>query len=98
MRNTVRDPAPRSAREWMMARSRITRWLGITLLPVLLACYGPENGRVRGGRGADPGNHGRIIEMHGGAQIYFRTPCRTTLDECTGPIPVSGLPTTRARG
>lgn len=56
------------------------------------ACERPENERVRGGGpGADPGNRDLVVEIHEGALPYWETPCLTTLDKCTGPMPVSGL-------
>lgn len=58
----------------------------------LAACASPEAERVRGGDpGADPGNRDAIVEIHGGAEPYAGTPCMTSLPECTGPMPVSGL-------
>jgi hypothetical protein len=60
----------------------------------LLACTSPEATRTRGsGSGADTGNRGSVVEIHQGAQPYYKTPCVTTLDTCTGPLPASGIPT-----
>ena len=62
---------------------------------ILLAagCGSPEAARARGGgRGADPGNRGTVVEMHAGSLMYFETPCRTPKPECQGPRQVSGLP------
>lgn len=59
----------------------------------LAACTPPEAERVRGGgAGADPGNRVPIIELHAGAEPYYRTPCLTTVKPCTGPLPRFGLP------
>jgi hypothetical protein len=59
----------------------------------LVACGSPEVTRTRGsGPGADAGNRSPVVEMHRGAQPYFKTPCVTTLDTCTGPLPISGTP------
>lgn len=55
-------------------------------------CASPEADRVRGGGpGADRGNRDAVVEIHEGADQYAGTPCLTTLAECTGPMPVSGL-------
>ncbi len=57
----------------------------------LAACASPEAARVRGGDpGADPGNHGSIVEIHAGAEIYYKTPCRTAKVKCSGPVPDAG--------
>ena len=54
----------------------------------LIACSSPEAERSRGGGpGADVGNRGRVVHMHEGAEPYYSTPCVTTLDSCTGPLP-----------
>ena len=43
-------------------------WVTLALLAAVAACASPEAGRSRGGGpGADPGNHGRVVEVHGGA-------------------------------
>ena len=45
--------------------------LGVTLL----GCGSPEATRMRGGGpGADVGNRGRTVSMHGGSEPYFETP------------------------
>jgi hypothetical protein len=50
----------------------------------LIACSSPEAERTRGGGpGADIGNRGSVVEMHEGAEPYYKTPCVTTLDSCT---------------
>lgn len=68
---------------------------GVALAALVLgaaACGSPEAERVRGGGpGADLGNRDAVVEIHGGAVIYADTPCLTSLPECTGPEPVSGL-------
>ena len=75
-----------------MARSR--SFLGGTLALLaagLVACTSPEAERTRGGGpGADIGNRGSVVRMHGGAPPYYQTPCVTTLSICTGPLPVFG--------
>lgn len=61
------------------------------LVAGLAACPSPEAARVRGGGpGADPGNHDPVAEVHGGAKMYYRTPCRTVKVKCSGPMPVFG--------
>ncbi len=47
-----------------------------------------------GGPGADLGNHDRYAELHQGAKMYYRTPCRTVKVKCSGPMPVFGSPGT----
>jgi len=65
-------------------------WLTLTLAG-LAGCASPEAARVRGGGpGGDPGNHDRVTELHAGAKMYYRTPCRTVKVKCTGPMPESG--------
>lgn len=64
------------------------------LVALAAGCGSPEAERVRGGRaGADLGNRDAVVEIHDGAEPYAGTPCVTTLPECTGPLPVSGLST-----
>jgi hypothetical protein len=52
----------------------------LLLLAVALpagACASPEARRVRsGGPGADPGNHGAVVQLHEGADPYYGTPKR----------------------
>ena len=51
--------------------------LGVALLAVvgIVACNSPEATRMRGGGpGADVGNRGHVVEMHGGSEPYWRTP------------------------
>jgi hypothetical protein len=65
-------------------------WLALTLAGVA-ACASPEAKRVRGGGpGGDPGNHDRVVDLHGGAKMYYRTPCRTVKVKCSGPMPAFG--------
>ena len=65
----------------MMVRA----WVALVLLTAVAACASPEAGRGRGGGpGADPGNHGAVVEVHAGAKIYYRTPCRTVKVKCSG--------------
>jgi hypothetical protein len=41
----------------------------------LAACTSPEATRTRaGGAGADVGNRGGAVELHGGSQPYYATP------------------------
>jgi len=57
----------------------------LVLLAASTACASPEVGRGRGGGpGADPGNHATVVEVHGGAKMYYRTPCRTIKVKCSG--------------
>jgi hypothetical protein len=71
---------------------RLTLLVGLLALG-LTACNRPEAMRTRGGGpGADVGNRSPVVEMHQGAQPYFQTPCVTTLDTCTGPLPIFGIP------
>lgn len=54
-------------------------------------CSSPEAARTRGGGpGADPGNHGAVVQLHAGAKIYHKTPCRTPKVKCSGPLPNAG--------
>src|SRR5438132_13575616 len=67
------------------------RWWLVLTLAGLAGCASAEATRVRGGGpGADLGNHDRVAELHAGAKIYYRTPCRTVKVKCTGPLPVFG--------
>ena len=73
----------------MVARRRAAMLL--LLLIGVGACASPEAKRVRGGGpGCDPGNHDRDTKLHGGAAMYYRTPCRTEKVKCSGPLPVFG--------
>ena len=56
----------------------------------LAACASPEAGRARaGGPGADIGNRGRPAVFHGGAKMYYETPC-VMMVTCHGPAPAFG--------
>ncbi len=69
----------------MITRHRV--WLAL-LVAALAACASPEAARVRGGGpGGDPGNHDRVTQLHAGAKMYYRTPCRTVKVKCSGPLP-----------
>jgi hypothetical protein len=49
--------------------------LALALALLAAACTSPEATRRRaGGPGADVGNHGRTVELHGGAEPYAGTP------------------------
>jgi hypothetical protein len=62
----------------------------LTLLTAgLVACTSPEATRTRGGGpGADIGNRGPVVQMHEGADPYYKTPCLTFEDVCTEPLPM----------
>ncbi len=66
--------------------------LGIFVLTAFVsACASPEAARTRGGGpGADPGNHGAVVQLHAGAKMYHKTPCRTVNVKCSGPLPDAG--------
>ncbi len=65
--------------------------LGLAAGLALAACASPEAGRSRGGGpGADLGNRRAAVQVHGGARMYYRTPCRTVKVKCTGPSPAFG--------
>jgi hypothetical protein len=69
---------------------RYRLWLTLTLAG-LAGCASPEASRVRGGGpGADLGNHDAVTELHQGAKMYYRTPCRTVKVKCSGPMPAFG--------
>jgi hypothetical protein len=64
--------------------------LAMTAVLLLTACASPEAARTRGGGpGADVRNWGRPVELHAGAEPYYKTPCITEV-ECKGPLPVFG--------
>jgi hypothetical protein len=69
------------------------RWL-VPLLGagVVAACAtSPEAARARGGGpGADPGNHGSIVQIHAGNEIFYKTPCKTPKVKCSGPVQDAG--------
>lgn len=51
--------------------------LAVALATALAACTSPEATRQRaGGAGGDPGNRGDVVQMHEGADPYWRTPQR----------------------
>jgi hypothetical protein len=60
------------------------------VLAAVTACVSsPEAARARGGgAGADPGNHGSVVQVHAGNKIYYKTPCRTVKVKCSGPVQV----------
>jgi hypothetical protein len=65
-------------------------WLSVALAG-LAAWASPEGSPVRGGGpGADLGNHDAVTELHLGARMYYRTPCRTVKVKCSGPMPAFG--------
>ena len=74
---------------------RVSHGLLLVLLAAaLVGCDSPEAKRSRGGGpGADVGNRRPIVEMHQGAQPYYRTPCVTIRDKCPGSLPTFGIPT-----
>ena len=70
-------------------------WWVVLAVAALVGCASPEASRVRGGGpGGDPGNHDPVAELHQGAKMYYRTPCRTVKVKCSGPMPVFGAPGT----
>ncbi len=72
-------------------------WLALVLATGLVSvgCGSPEAKRARGGGpGGDPGNHDAVPQLHAGAKMYYRTPCRTVKVKCSGPSPASGAPGT----
>lgn len=77
-----------------MSRPRSARLvLGCGVALALAACGSPEAKRTQGGgRGADPGNRDPVVQMHSGSRMYYETPCLMPDDQCTGPLPASGLP------
>lgn len=69
---------------------RVRCWLPL-LAFALAACASPEAARSRGGGpGADPGNRRALVQLHEGAEVYYRTPCRTAKVKCSGPLPDTG--------
>ena len=63
----------------------------IALLVTHAACASPEADRSRGGGpGADVGNVGATVEIHAGAEPYYKTPCVTDPVECEGPNAIFG--------
>jgi hypothetical protein len=55
------------------------RWLLIGCLGAA-GCSSPEATRTRGGRGADVGNRGPIVEMHEGSRPFWKTPERIAVE------------------
>jgi hypothetical protein len=50
----------------------------LAALLALAACGSPETGRARGGgAGADVGNRGQQIEIHGALNPFHKTPLRS---------------------
>jgi hypothetical protein len=71
----------------------ISRWWWIAVVTVgATACTpSPEAARTRGGGpGADPGNHGSVVQVHAGNKIYYKTPCKTPKVKCSGPAQDAG--------
>jgi hypothetical protein len=68
------------------------RWWMPAVAFAMTACIAsPEARRVRGGGpGADPGNHGSVVQLHAGNKIFYKTPCKTPKVKCSGPVPDAG--------
>ena len=68
------------------------RWCIPLVAAGIAACVSsPEAARVRGGGpGADPGNHGLVVQMHAGNKVYYKTPCKTPKVKCSGPLQDAG--------
>jgi len=67
------------------------RWWMLLVAAGIAACASPEAARARGGGpGADPGNHGAVVQVHAGNKIYYKTPCRTAKVKCSGPVQAAG--------
>jgi hypothetical protein len=63
----------------------------LLFLFVFTACHSPEASRTRGGGpGADVKNWNHPVELHAGAEPYYKTSCVTEPVECNGPPPVFG--------
>lgn len=68
-------------------------WTAGVLVGLAAGCTPPEAARVQGGGpGADLGNRDAVVELHGGSNMYWETPCRATKLQCPGPLPAAGLP------
>ncbi|HEV8382300.1 MAG TPA: hypothetical protein VGQ29_11975 [Gemmatimonadales bacterium] len=66
-------------------------WTPLVVAASIAACASPEVARARGGGpGADPGNHGSVVQTHAGNKPYYKTPCRTAKVKCSGPVPDAG--------
>ncbi len=58
-----------------MGKTRSALWLAAVLGAMMVAACSPEGSRTRsGGQGADTGNRGLSVEMHGQRNPYFETP------------------------
>jgi hypothetical protein len=52
--------------------------IALAALLALAACGSPETGRTRGGGpGADVGNRGKQMEVHGALNPFHKTPLRS---------------------
>src|SRR5581483_126272 len=72
----ARRRIPASHRDRAVLRGRVRQLIAVAagLVVLLTGCTSPESTRQRaGGPGADVGNSGSI-ELHGGADPYYRTP------------------------
>jgi len=66
-------------------------WIPLLAVAIAACATSPEAARARGGGpGADPGNHGAVVQMHAGNKPYYKTPCRTPKVKCSGPLPAAG--------
>ena len=66
-------------------------WIPLLAVATAACATSPEAARARGGGpGADPGNHGAVVQMHAGNKPYYKTPCRTPKVKCSGPLPAAG--------
>ena len=85
-----------SARLWAAGIASVARVAAAACLAaamILAACTPPEAARTRGGGpGADTGNRDAVVEMHGGSNMYWKTPCKATEAQCPGPLPAAGTP------
>jgi hypothetical protein len=65
------------------------RGLGAALVAaalLLAGCPSPEASRARGGgRGADVGNVGDVVVVHGGSRPFYDTPCKDLPGGCKEP-------------
>lgn len=66
-------------------------WLPLAAVAITACIRSPEAARARGGGpGADPGNHGSVVQIHAGNKVFYKTPCRTPKVKCSGPLPDAG--------
>ena len=66
-------------------------WIPLVAAGLAACATSPEAARARGGGpGADPGNHGAVVQIHDGNDIYYKTPCRTDKVKCSGPLQNAG--------